>query len=160
MCNMEFVQSLSYWKYACALWLCWTWWNVTGQLLCVLNRPIHSAQVGLHTKTDIQLTKSKKKEKEKNKILQKLALIMVKTFSTCICMSTHSIKVLVQVHKHLRSRSIRYQVTRQKHKVYICNTYNSKEIKCFVTLTVRHCIISERLVSVAAPWFDSTASEM
>lgn len=29
-----------------------------------------------------------------------------------------------------------------------------------IVLTVKHCIFSERLVSGAAPWFDSTASEM
>lgn len=32
--------------------------------------------------------------------------------------------------------------------------------KGLIVLTVKHCIFSGRLVSGAAPWFDSTASEM
>lgn len=44
-------------------------------------------------------------------------------------------------------------------KLYMHTSRESKQ-KGLIILTVKHCIFSGRLVSGAAPWFDSTASEM
>lgn len=40
------------------------------------------------------------------------------------------------------------------------HTHTEKVEEDLIVLTVKHCIFSGRLVSGAAPWFDSTASEM
>lgn len=44
-------------------------------------------------------------------------------------------------------------------KIYM-HTHTQQVKKNLIILTVKHCIFSGRLVSGAAPWFDSTASEM
>lgn len=48
----------------------------------------------------------------------------------------------------------------QKHESRKTKTTTIKKGGGLIVLTVKHCIFSGRLVSGAAPWFDSTASEM
>lgn len=53
-----------------------------------------------------------------------------------------------------------HNINTQRRKDFRHEKHIKLNLTSMITLTVKHCIFSGQLVSSAAPWFDSTASEM
>lgn len=157
MCNMVFMQWLSYWRHVYAWWVCWTWFNIMGQLLFLYETQAYPLHVHAHANAVDWNThsSSRKQQTEGISSVQKLSTKWQLIFWLYIQTSTRPIifpnHYNAQVHRH----------TKIQISVFKCSsTHRERVRKDLIVLTVKHCIFSGRLLSGAAPWFDSTASEM
>lgn len=80
--------------------------------------------------------------------------------------ATNTHKDVIRVHEHDKTQIKKIYLTAfvhncaSMHFLTFLNMETQRGWERLTLLTVKHCIFSGRVVSGAAPWFDSTASEM